>query len=161
MTNEYEIGFSSVCEDGKHILLWDFDIKNIGYFYKIKDILLDIQKGFKLSTIYVIRSRNGFHAICLDKCDKREAFHIKSMTRFNDNRHNLIGSKRDSWVLRIGEDKRIIEILKAKSTWQKSNAHREFLNKFYGLNILDNDNYDRFDNLKFEQYKRRIADIKC
>jgi hypothetical protein len=53
-------------EDDKHILLWDFDNKNL---LGVKLSLMGIQSKYGLSNIYIIGGdkKNSYKAICFDK----------------------------------------------------------------------------------------------
>lgn len=148
-----QIGFCSETQDGKHIILWDFDCG----FSKINNIIIElsrIQKEYKLSEIYIIQSKNGFNAICLTKCSKEECFHIKQDTFKSDSVHNSIGLERNNWVLRIGEDKAFRQIIRkdAVHIWQKSNAHRLLLNNYYNLKIAKDLRFDNYSFIKFESW---------
>lgn len=147
------IGYCSETKEGKHIILWDFDT-SLAYLDRIMQELERIQKEYSLSEIYLIRSKNGYNAVCLTKCSKEECFHIKQETFKSDNIHNSIGLERNNWVLRLGEDKLFSAVLRKKAVhmWQKSNAHRLLLNNYFNLNIEKDIRFDGYTTIKFESW---------
>ena len=156
--DNYETGFNSITHDKKHVLLWDFDNDNIR---DITECLIEIQKYFNLSTVYILSSRNGYNAICLDKFSDFRAFYIKSLTILSDKKHDVIGYKRNGWVLRMGEDKKIDSILYGNHrNYPKSNAHRELLNKLFNYSINKTLAYDNFTDILFEKYKRKPSEVE-
>jgi hypothetical protein len=145
------IGYGSVCEDGKHVIFWDFDISD-RFYNRIYTSLKNIQKLYDLSNIYVIQSENGFNALCLDKCNKNEAYKIKKETYYSDRKHNFIGSKYNNWVLRIGDDKKLYEIIRKKSKWEKSYAHKILIEALFDIKIKDLSNFDNYTNVLFDEW---------
>jgi len=149
----YETGFNSKTTDCKHIILWDFDSDSLK---DIVECLTEIQKYFSLSNIFIIKSRHSFNAICLDKYSKRYVFFIKSLTMLSDKKHDIIGFKRNGWVLRIGDDKKIETVLLSNQySYPKSNAHRELLEKLFDINIFKTSYFDNHSKILFEKYKRK------
>ena len=145
------VAISSLTEDDKHILIWDFDdIKEM-------DVLKSLSKTQKingLGPIYVFKSKHGYNAICLDKIDIEEANNIKHYTRFSDYTHTRIGYNIGSWCMRVGKDKQYYKMLDVCDTWKKrtqSNAHKRYLeleyniDKFYGP-------FDTYTNMLYESY---------
>jgi len=136
---------SSICPDGSHVAIWDFDMsKNPSNLKHIEQSLKCVQRNFLLSTIYIIESRNGFNAICLDKIDKPTVTSIKSSTIGDDKHHLEVGIKRN-WFLRFGDDKKLKSIVDdcRFSKFTRSNPHRIALKNFFGISI-EKDKY--FDN---------------
>lgn len=157
MTNKYETGFNSKTTDKRHVILWDFDND---CFRDIVECLIGIQKYFNLSEIYIISSRNGYNAICLDKYTINKVFFIKSLTILSDKTHDVIGFKRGGWVLRIGNDKKIETILLGvQKSYPKSDAHRKLLEKLFDINICKTYAYDNNAKILFEKYKRKKAEV--
>lgn len=153
MKSNYETGFNSVTFDDKHVILWDFDTD---CFKDIVECLTEVQKYFKLSTIYIITSENGYNAVCLDKYRRNKVFWIKSLTVLSDKTHDIIGYKRNGWVLRIGDDKRIeTALLSLQRFYPKSNAHRELMEKIFNTKIHKTQSYDNSTKILFEKYKRK------
>ena len=137
-----------------HIVIWDFDVKGLSYLYHITRELVEVQKMFNLSDIYLFKSRNGFNAICLDKHNSENTLKIKMETKHSCPQHNRIGYKRDSWVLRLDNDKRLMEIIYNNGVWKKSNAHRLLINKYFNMNVAKDDDFDNYTTLRFEKYLR-------
>lgn len=138
--NVYAI--SSLCRDGNHILIWDFDIlKQPKNLYKIEFSLGNVQRIFLLSKIYIFESRNGYNAVCLDKLNKNEVGNIKNLTAFDDKKHLEQGILYN-WKLRIGTDKKFVSSVEVENFKHhtKSNAHRIALNNMFNMDI-DNDVY--------------------
>jgi hypothetical protein len=157
--NVYAI--SSLCEDGSHIIIWDFDIKKEPKnLCKIENSLKSVQRTFLLSKIYIFESRFGYNAICLDKLQKNEVANIKNMTSFDDKKHLEQGILYN-WKLRIGPDKKYVSYVDVErfKKHTMSNSHRIALKILFGLQV-DNDAY--FDqNLKlclYSYWDWKIAD---
>lgn len=149
-----EFCISSKCEDLHHILFWDFDM--IEKYFVLRS-LSQIQSFHQLGDIYVIKSRHGFNAFCLDKFFLNEAYNILYYTRWNDFNHCRIGFKSDSWALRLSPDKKII--LRISPTENnllrnQSKAHYQFFNKFFNFEGLRIDNPDEYDEVQLESYKQ-------
>lgn len=151
-----EYGFSSLTDDDKHILLWDFDIGK-EHIDKVYQALKKVQDRNKLSDIVLIESRNGYNAICLDKFDVDTAFLIKSETELSDAQHNRIGRKRNGWVLRVGADKVVRDVIISNYDCfhSKSNAHRKLLHKVYGVYCPLDNSCDLGTHLVAEAYIRK------
>lgn len=137
--NVYAI--SSLCEDGKHVIFWDFDVeKNPKTIYRIENSIKVIQRQFLLSKIYILESRCGYNAICLDKLDKNTVGNIKNLTTYDDRRH-LEQGLTYNWKLRIGGDKKHISTTDLGFTgFVRSNAHRLALDRMFNIKI----GYTRF-----------------
>jgi hypothetical protein len=133
--NVYAI--SSLCEDGNHVIFWDFDIgKEPKNLYKLENTLKSVQRQFLLSTIYIIETRFGYNAVCLDKLDKNSVANIKNLT-FGDDRKHLEQGIIYNWYMRIGADKKLISIVDTDrfSKYTRSNAHRIALLNLMSINI--------------------------
>jgi len=140
--NAYAI--SSLCEDGKHVIIWDFDCKpSSSNLAKVEDVLIDISFYNLLDKIIILQSRNGYNAICLNKLPFEKVFNIKQKTKYDDKKHNEFGYERQNWRLRIGKDKRVVS--RIDNNYKKfpcSNSHRLFLNNIYNANIYFDYTYD-------------------
>ena len=144
----------SICPvDNKHILLWDFD--NIS-FKKVVKSLEHIQNIYALSHIYIISSRNGFNAFCLDKMSLEFAYEIKCNTKYDDYFHQINGFDLGGWCLRIDKDKKFKTMLPSLTYNMGSYAHKEFFQLmfyiecegFFDDNRLLAINYYRCKNAK-------------
>jgi hypothetical protein len=133
--NVYAI--SSLCEDGNHVIIWDFDIiKQPKNFWRIENSLKSIQRSFLLSSIYLIETRFGYNAICLDKLDKNSVGNIKNLT-FGDDRKHLEQGISYNWYIRIGKDKKLVSVIDTEkfTKYTRSNAHRIALNNLMNIKI--------------------------
>lgn len=150
------IAMSSLTEDDKHILIWDFDsIKE----HDMLKALSKIQKIHGLGTIYVFKSNHGYNAVCLDKIHIKEAHNIKMYTRFSDYTHTRIGYQIGSWCMRLGKDKEYLYCLHTTDTYKgriQSNAHKEFLKKEFRLKDCFFGEFDKFNKVFFESYKQDL-----
>lgn len=149
------VAISTLCEGGKNVLLWDFDIKNKDNgFNKVQEALISISQLYHLSKIYIIETRNGFNAICLDKFPLEKAYQIKKETAFDDKKHQESGLYHKDWRMRIGNDKKYIGgvITNSRNFHSKSNAHRIFLIKEFDLNITKDDAFDNSMSCLFSHY---------
>jgi len=151
----FEIGYKSITEDKKHILMWDID-KISSYDYMEKSFI-KLQKVYNLSTIYIFKTRNGYHAVCLDKFDLLTIDLIKQHSQFTDKIHDKISLERKYFVLRVDKDIKHIDTLHNNSIREQSNAHREFLNHYFHMTIKNNGNthFDNYYNIQLERYERR------
>jgi len=152
----YETGFNSITTDNKHIILWDFD----GVSKKdVSESLIEIQKQFNLSNIFLLLSRNGYNAICLDKYTRDKVFLIKSLTTLSDKQHDISGYKHNGWTLRIGNDKKLDTVLLGvQRNYPKSNAHRQLLEVLFDVKLMKISSFDGFGTVLFEKiYRNREA----
>lgn len=149
-----EFCISSKCEDGLHILFWDFD--NIEKYYVLRS-LSQVQNFHKLGCIYLIDSLHGFNAFCLDKLFLNESYNILFYSRWNDFNHIRIGFLSDSWALKLSPDKKIImRINPVEDLIQRkqSNGHYEFFKKFFKFKGLVISNPDEYKDIQLESYKQ-------
>lgn len=155
MNTKVCLGYNSICEDKKHILLLDFDVPKTK-LKEIEDNLFFITKKYNIPTFYIIDSTNGYNAISLGKLSLRDNLRVRSKCKYTDALHTKIGYKRKGWVLRIGSDKKIISIITNNApTMIKSNAHRILLNSYYGMAIDKNETYDNYYTILFEKYVQK------
>lgn len=150
-------GFNSITSDNKHVILWDFDDVTAK---DTSESLIKIQKRFNLSDIYIILSRNGYNAICLDKYTKNKVFLIKSLTTLSDKQHDISGYNHEGWTLRIGNDKKLDAVLLGNQRcYPKSNAHRQLLEILFNVKMKKTFAFDSFDTILFERGYRVIEDM--
>jgi len=149
-----EFCISSLCEDKLHILFWDFD--NIEKHYALRS-LSQVQNFHKLNDIYIIKSRHGFNAFCLDKLFLNNVYNILFYTRWNDFNHIRVGYLSESWCLKLSKDKKIIQKLIPTENGicrEQSNAHYEFFKKFFDFKGLKIHKPDQYDDIQLESYKQ-------
>jgi hypothetical protein len=150
--NVYAI--SSICEDGKHIIIWDFDMTHDPkMLYNLEKILKSVQRQFLLSKIYLLHSRAGYNAVCLDKLDKNEVANIKHLTLHDDKKHLEQGIMYN-WKLRIGSDKKLMSIIDVCgfNKYTQSNSHRLAMCNLYGIDISKNIYFDESSKLCLYSY---------
>lgn len=137
-----EFCISSICPDGNHVLFFDFDNFKEDSLHFIQRSLSQIQHRHKLGDIYIIKSRNGFNAICLDKFWLNEAYNILFYTRWNDFNHIIIGFLGESWCLRLSPEKKMFQRIIPTEEYDhriQSKAHFDFFTKYFdfkGLRII-------------------------
>jgi len=122
MNTKVCLGFNSVCEDERHILLLDYDVPKVR-LKEIEENLLFIIKRFDISTFYIIDSNTGYNAISLSKLTKEHNLRVRNKCKYTDALHNKIGYKRKGWVLRMGEDKKIISMIFNRASMFKKVMH--------------------------------------
>lgn len=146
---------SSETEDKYHVLFWDFD--NI----KTYDILKSLSKTQHyngLGVIFIIQSKHGFNAVCLDRFTLKEAFNILDHTKYNDYFHTHIGYSSESWSLRTGGDKKYWRCLYPTDSYKNhvgSMAHKLFMESYFDLDIRIGE-YDQFKKLRTESYAQNV-----
>ena len=94
------IGVNSKLDDGRHILMWDFDDTNLE---EVKDALRKIQTRYFLSDIYILetRLRTNFISYCFTACDWRRAVEIIASTQKVDWNFLKYGVYRGHFTLRV------------------------------------------------------------
>lgn len=144
-------GVSSNCNDRPyHVFMIDYDGVNLKEVIKH---LKMVQEEYNLSDIYIIKSANGYNAICLDKLPLSVINHIGT-NLFSNADHDFFkyGYRRGYFVLRFGSDKTLETILPNNSTLrEKSKAHKNFLQWFFNIKI-DCKPLDENDLLDIVQY---------
>jgi len=152
-------GFSNVCEDGKGILVIDYDGVD-------KSVVLDdyslIQEKFNLPIGYLFKTKeNNFHVICLKKFLQSEIFEILQYTRC-DNMFKTMTLRNPyrSYVLRLSNKKgskkpKFVEFIGDEINWEYeiSSAHLDLLVKVYKTIRGDYEKEDKFIKLKLNIYE--------
>lgn len=144
-------GVTSVCKDGKHIILWDFDQIDL-----IKDNLVqklsNIQKQFSLSNIYIFKSsHNNYHAYCLKKFPFREMYKIICMTPDTDPNFLIWTARRFKTTLRTTPKEKnhplkFLRFIRGYGKGEGSSAHRTFLTQL----IPDAEKYFTLESLTWD-----------
>lgn len=94
------VGACSKLENGKHILMWDFD----GVDYQdAEQALREVIRRENLSDVYLLQSSGqmGFHAYCFSSFDFNDALRIVASTRHIENMFIRLGAVRGYLTLRI------------------------------------------------------------
>ena len=153
------LGFSNVTQDGKYILLLDSDI-GLKRYADMKKVLRKLQSEYSLSDFYIISTKCGFHAICLDKlifADVMLIYRDFVKYGFGDKAHCNISEKRNKHILAIDNDKKAFDVVVSQNrNYQRSNAHRLLLNMVYGFNIKYDCFFDNFTVVEFEIFDKGI-----
>ena len=133
-TYKYCYGVSSRAIENKHVFMIDFD--NVS-FKTVTEYLIHVQNKMDFSDIYIIETKNGYNAICLDKIPFLYIPYLGNSVFSPADRSFLrFGFKRGYYVLRFGSDKKLVAVLKNKSTrYEKSLAHKKFLEWFFDISI--------------------------
>jgi len=149
-----EFCVSSKCGDGNHILLWDLDM--IPKYFVMRS-LSQIQNFHGLGDIYMVKSRHGYNAFCLDKFFINEAYNILFYSRWNDFNHIRIGFKSESWALRLSPDKKLeMKLIPTENfdNRKQSSAHYKFFKKYFDFKGLVISNPDNLEDVQLESYKQ-------
>jgi hypothetical protein len=154
LTNENSkecFGITNLTSDGYFIPFFDYDDTSL---LRVKNDLLRIQDRFKLSDIYIIKSNNGYNAFSLDKLSFTLLNNIMDSSKIMDKKFIKLALERKFFVLRVGNDKKITQILPNKTYWQKSLCHALALRVFYkheiDINYLE---YDENTLMRMYLYK--------
>jgi hypothetical protein len=159
----YCFGIASKCEDGKDILMLDFDIKDYDFEKMINDLQL-MQSSYSLSNMYIIESNNGYNIFSLDKISMEIYRKIDRFTRLVDSDFMKYGLKRGYFVLRMDKDKQFFDVLEHEGRYRKSNAHRLFFNFALNMEIKKDllfDRSTRFDLIQYDSDKDGYFNDKC
>ena len=143
-------GISSRIDRNMHVFMLDYDSK------EIPDVLLhikQIQNEYDFSDFYIIRSEHGYNAICLDMIPLSLIYSIgMAIESPADRAFFKAGFNREYFTLRFDLDKKLLGILKNDSVkYEKSLAHKLFLEWFFDINIPDS-NFDENKKLTIIQY---------
>lgn len=94
------IGVNSELEDGRHILMWDFDDVD---FWEVRYALAQVLRKYELSTIHILRTKkpNNYHAYCFTALNWRESVEIVTQTWNTDWQFIRFGVYRGHWTLRV------------------------------------------------------------
>ena len=132
------------------VFMADFDGVSLA---EVKTYLKDVQYNYDISDIYVIRSTNGYNAIALDIMPVSLVYQIgMNIESPADRNFYKAGMTRDYFTLRFDSSKKLLGILKNKSVkYEKSLAHKLFLEWFFGIKIPDS-NFNDTKTLDIIQY---------
>lgn len=144
-------GVSSKAGANEHTLFLDYD--HIG-LESVKTHLFYLQNEYSFSDIYIIKSTNGYNAICLDKIPLYLIFTLgNSVIAPVDRNFIKYGFQRGYYTLRFDNDKQLIEVLKSDNKkYDKSFAHKVFLEWFFRIKIDFDNTFDENTKLSIIQY---------
>lgn len=133
-------GITNQCYDGFTLPFFDYDIDDLPM---IIIELLTLQREFGLSTIYLIKSNNGYNAFTLDKLPFNTLELLYERSKLIDKEFIRWGLDRGFMTLRMGADKRFIKALESKHRiFFKSLGHKTFFVDIMKFPITDNVNFD-------------------
>lgn len=94
------IGVNSELDDGRHILMWDFDDVSLA---DVKRALSVVQARYMLSDILILESKKDtrFLAYCFTAMDLQRTAEIITQTEFVDWSFIRFGIFREKWTLRV------------------------------------------------------------
>lgn len=121
------VGVNSQLDDGRHILMWDFDEVDLG---KVKSALKAVQIKYLLSGIYIFRSSepNNYIAYCFTALDWRQVVSILAQTKFLDWSFFKYGCYREHFTLRVSpKNKHRIKFLEVLKGFEPPNCFCENL----------------------------------
>lgn len=154
----YSLGYNNRCADGKYVIFADYD--DLALNEVIAEVQF-LQEKFELSDFYIFKldRENSWHAVCLDKVTLAECWEILHVSScdgaFVNSVKNLNTRK---WVLRIdkkgsrGAPKWHLTIQSRFNSKQKSNAHAEFLKKYWQVPIKKEGKYDTSKEIGIIRY---------
>lgn len=149
--NAWCVGIGSQCKDGRHVLFFDYDGK------ELKQVLGDLkflQEIFKLSNAYVFQldRPDSFHAIILDKFSVLEAYKIlKEANSDWGHKESVKKVRGHEWLLRSGpkgaRDRPIWRgtLISKHQLREVSTAHKRFIEINYSVPKIK---YKKEDNIK-------------
>lgn len=144
-------GITSICKDGKHIILWDLDGIDIVKSDLIKK-MKKIQTQYELSNIYLFKSSTDhYHAYCLKKYDFKDMFDIIRMTPDTDPNFLIYTAKRSETTLRVspkikGHGLEFVTCIDGHGHGEGSSAHKTFLSNI----IPDAEKYFNSEKLTWD-----------
>lgn len=153
------VGYSNMCEDGKGILLIDYD--NVDESVVLEDYRF-LQRDYRLPKAYLFTTKPGnYHVVCLEKRTPMKINEILQRTRCDENYKTMpLRSPYRSWVLRISEKNgsnkpKLIGMIGLMYPGRiQSNAHFELLKKFYPkIQRKDHKQLDRNHKIKLQMYE--------
>ncbi len=134
-------GYTSRCEDGRHVLFLEYDRLDLN---QITDEVKYLQEQYDLSHAYVFENdrEKSYHIVMLDKFSLKEAYKIIEESNVEWSYLNSVRFCRGrEWVLRTAEKgkrkaPKFHSVIKSKHQVRKiSTAHKEFLQKYEGFNV--------------------------
>jgi hypothetical protein len=143
-------GISSKTDAG-NILMFDYDQKDL---YNFRQYLLYIQKSYNLSNIYIMSSKHGYNAICLDVMPLYIIYNIGiDILSPCDKNFFKYGYRRGYFTLRFDIDKKLIEILKSENRlYEMSIGHKLFLEWFFSIKIENCNKFNYSSKITIIQY---------
>lgn len=143
-TEEPVMGWTNRCEDGKYIVVLDYDRLKVEW---IEEEISQLQGEFGLGDFFIVQSSDkGYHAICPDKLNYCEWIKVLKNSSA-DLAYVDVPLKYGMrvWTLRAtskrGFKPRFVKMIKGNPYRTKSNAHLLLMDKLYSIKT----NYKRRD----------------
>lgn len=146
--NAWSTGIGSQCQDGRHVLFFDYDS------HELEQVIGDLQflqNTFKLSHAYIFEldREKSFHAIILDKFSASKAYSIlREANSDQGHRESIKKVRGHEWLLRAGK-KGKRNAPKWRGTLHSkfyrreiSTAHKLFLKDYYEIQTGEYNNED-------------------
>lgn len=142
------IGIRNILPTGEMIPFWDFVDNPPTPLTEIRNALIEIQKEYGLSTIYIIQSypRQSYRAVCFDRLHFLENLAIVASTAYTDENFIRSLARRRFSVMRIvskkekGDNDRVIECLESYPVLRmQSKGHRAIFAKRFGTPSVPGD----------------------
>lgn len=155
--SKYAFGVCSNTEDDKHIIMLDFDNIHLDNVY---NTIINMQSRFNLSNFYLIKSAHGYNAFCLSKRKILDIYLMLLKYKHIDKQFIELAYKlRGFFVLRMGKDKHLIDIIKPESykyfSEELSNSHKIFFEEIMKFKISNRYNYDNSTIIKIIAFKSK------
>ena len=146
-------GYTNKASNGFYLPFFDYDDKKL---HDIEIELTKIQKKYALSDIYIFSSKNGYNALSLDKLPYNKLKDIYSECKLVCDEYLELGLRRNILTLRIGKDKKLIEVVESNNNiWKKSLSHAILLIVFFDVDIevYANKTFDNNLYLRLKAYR--------
>lgn len=144
---------SKADEDGGNALFLDYD--KISLDDTIKHIRY-MQNEYYLGDVYVIKSTNGFNALCLDVIPLSMCHAIgRDIMSPVDRNFVRYGYDRGYYTLRFDSSKEFLTVVRAsKNKYPRSLAHRNFLNWFFSPDLVIplDDTFNEYTKVNIVQF---------
>lgn len=133
----FHYGMGNRCHDGMYLLFLDYDDVPIEWIY---DELKLLQHKFCLGTAYLFKTKNGVHALFLERLTLGTVLNAMDMTSIDKNYRKVpLLYARKVWVLRQSRKRdetiRYLGCLKPQQESERecSNAHLTYLKNQYNI----------------------------
>lgn len=144
---------SKADENGGNALFLDYDKVTLETTLEHIEYLQD---EYHLGNVYLIKSTNGFNAICLDVIPLSLCYAIgNDVISPCDRNFFKYGFERGYYTLRFDCSKQFLTIVRSSNSWYlKSLAHKNFLNWFFDpdLVIMDDGRFNNYSKVNLVQF---------
>jgi len=130
------IGVNSRLDDGRHILMWDFDNTTLE---EVKNALRKVQSRYFLSDIFILETKKdtNFIAYCFTALDWRRAVEIIASTQGVDWNFIKYGVYRERFTLRVSpKDRRVPKKVATLEGYELPNCSVKDLNSWVRYETL-------------------------